>query len=186
MTLEGANLVDSSQKHEYISQDEVYQTELVFGELILNLSTGEVKCKLTNKILRKITKTPMNFIITLYKNNSLTVNKDELIVEVWGGYTSPENITQTVNKLRSMIDDREKKYIVNEPGKGYCLNFDTQYEVVKHKENCNKCNRYEGLIDCVKKVQNGSCHVKFYLITFITIISTFTFVQLFFVYKLFL
>ncbi|KLV09293.1 hypothetical protein ABT56_03645 [Photobacterium aquae] len=114
------------------------------GKWILDLETGRLF--LNNDLsacVKVIPNKPLEFLSVLCCGNGQVVDKDIIVDAVWRGHTSPENITQTVNKLRILLDDYDKEIIVNVPGKGYILKyseylFNDKKETVKeefHEEN---------------------------------------------------
>lgn len=70
-----------------------------------------------------LTNKQLKFIQLLCKNKGELVDKETIIQIVWGGATSPESLTQIVNKLRSIFDDKDKNILINYPGKGYSISF---------------------------------------------------------------
>lgn len=120
------------------------------GKWILDLDTGRLSLEDDLSVCVKvIPNKPLAFLSVLCCGNGQVVDKDIIVDAVWRGHTSPENITQTVNKLRILLDDYDKKIIVNEPGKGYALNY-KNYLFDEKKETLKKESSKEGFI--LKKV----------------------------------
>lgn len=96
---------------------------VLIGDWSLSLTSGEL-INVHDASRRKVlTHKPLLFVKTLCSGQGEVVPKQEIIEKVWGGFTSPENITQVVNKLRVTFEDKNKDIFVNFPGIGYALVF---------------------------------------------------------------
>ncbi|WP_179944866.1 winged helix-turn-helix domain-containing protein [Vibrio owensii] len=96
---------------------------MLIGDWILRLDSGEVINVHDHQRKKNLTSKLLLFVNTLIEGNGEVVPKAQIVDKVWGGYTSPENITQVINKLRVIFDDVEKNLFVNHPSIGYSLNF---------------------------------------------------------------
>ncbi|MEC4724380.1 helix-turn-helix domain-containing protein [Shewanella sp. D64] len=92
------------------------------GLYIVDMNTG-IFYKDGDSNSKLLTNKQLKFIQLLCKNKGGLVNKEIIIQIVWGGATSPESLTQIVNKLRSIFDDKDKNILINHPGKGYSISF---------------------------------------------------------------
>ena len=93
------------------------------GELYVNIESGDVFLELSLPPFRRLTRKQLEFIIVFYHAGDTVVTKSQIINSVWGGVTSPESLTQMVNRVRFILDDKDKKLLRNIPGVGYSLVF---------------------------------------------------------------
>lgn len=107
---------------------------LLIGEWVLNTQTGEVFNVFDEYRKKHLTSKPLLFVKTLVEGKGAIVTKTEIIDNVWGGYTSPENVTQVVNKLRVIFEDTNKEIFKNHPAKGYSLSFCEYFGPVDNKD----------------------------------------------------
>ncbi|MUJ20920.1 winged helix-turn-helix domain-containing protein [Aliivibrio fischeri] len=112
---------------------------IIIGSYLVNLKTGALtNIKNKNQEKKTLTKKLLEFLIVLYEGEGKPVNKQDIIKKVWAGHTSPENITQTVNKLRLILNDNNKNLIVNYQSIGYGLNYKEQRGLIKSNNKFNK------------------------------------------------
>ncbi|TDM53721.1 helix-turn-helix domain-containing protein [Aliivibrio fischeri] len=115
------------------------QKNIIIGSYLVNLKTGALtNIKSKNQEKKTLTKKLLEFLIVLYEGEGKPVNKQDIIKKVWAGHTSPENITQTVNKLRLIFNDNNKNLIVNYQSIGYGLNYKEQKGIIKSESKFNK------------------------------------------------
>ena len=89
----------------------------------INIENGDIFSDLYEPAFRRLTKKQLEFILVFYNAGDSVVTKRQIIDAVWGGVTSPESLTQMVNRVRSILDDKDKKLLVNIPGIGYSMVF---------------------------------------------------------------
>jgi len=76
---------------------------------------------LTPKIFRLLT--------CLYEGRDGVVSKEQIIDFVWESKPiSQESLSQLINRTRYLLEDKDKRILVNEPGIGYSLVFGEQCE----------------------------------------------------------
>ncbi len=117
---------------------------IIIGFYRINLKSG-ILTHINNKSLesKTLTKKLLEFLIVLYEGGGEPVTKNDIVDKIWGGYTSPENVTQTVNKLRIALNDHNKNLIVNYPSIGYGLNYKEIKSPVFNKELLSKIKKNE-------------------------------------------
>ncbi|MFN1531595.1 winged helix-turn-helix domain-containing protein [Vibrio jasicida] len=129
---------------------------MLIGDWILKLDSGELLNVHDQNRKKNLTSKLLLFVNTLVEGNGQIVAKSQIIDQVWGGHTSPENITQVINKLRVIFEDVDKNLFVNHPSVGYSLKFSSYSNLVvlgaiENKSLCD--NRSD--IESSAPVQNG-------------------------------
>lgn len=127
---------------------------LLIGDWVLNTETGEIFNVFDEDRKKHLTSKPLLFVKTLIDGNGDVVTKTQIIDEVWGGYTSPENVTQVVNKLRVIFEDTNKEIFRNHPAKGYSLSFCEYLPSSNTIDNEDKTNHSSGSDSVIDKEEN--------------------------------
>ncbi len=89
----------------------------------INIENGDIFFVLSEPAFRRLTKKQLEFILVFYNAGDSVVTKRQIVDAVWAGVTSPESLTQMVNRVRSILDDKDKKLLINVPGIGYSMVF---------------------------------------------------------------
>lgn len=121
------------------------------GELYINIDSGDVFLELSLSPFRRLTRKQLEFIVVFYHAGDSVVTKNQIISSVWGGVTSPESLTQMVNRVRFILDDKDKKLLRNIPGVGYSLVFfdviESEFEIENKDVDILKTETSTQLLD---------------------------------------
>lgn len=121
------------------------------GELYINIESGDVFLELSLLPFRRLTRKQLEFVVVFYHAGDSVVTKSQIIDSVWGGVTSPESLTQMVNRVRFILDDKDKKLLKNIPGVGYSLVFfdviESEFEIENKDEDILKAETSTQLLD---------------------------------------
>lgn len=129
---------------------------MLIGDWILKLDSGELLNVHDQNRKKNLTSKLLLFVNTLVEGNGQIVAKSQIVDQVWGGHTSPENITQVINKLRVIFEDVDKNLFVNHPSIGYSLKFSSysNLDVLGALENKSLCDNRSD-IESSAPVQNS-------------------------------
>lgn len=129
---------------------------VLIGDWILKLDSGELLNVHDQNRKKNLTSKLLLFVNTLVEGNGQIVAKSQIVDQVWGGHTSPENITQVINKLRVIFEDVDKNLFVNHPSIGYSLKFSSysNLDVLGALENKSLCDNRSD-IESSAPVQNS-------------------------------
>ncbi|HFQ5443383.1 TPA: transcriptional regulator [Vibrio vulnificus] len=129
---------------------------VLIGDWILKLDSGELLNVHDQNRKKNLTSKLLLFVNTLVEGNGQIVTKSQIVDQVWGGHTSPENITQVINKLRVIFEDVDKNLFVNHPSIGYSLKFSSysNLDVLGALENKSLCDNRSD-IESSALVQNS-------------------------------
>ncbi|WP_083628787.1 winged helix-turn-helix domain-containing protein [Vibrio panuliri] len=73
-----------------------------------------------------LTKKQYDLLCCLIDAHPAVVDKETIVENVWETkHISSESLPQLINRTRQVLGDHDKNILVNEPGKGYRLNFTT-------------------------------------------------------------
>ncbi|MGR5277466.1 winged helix-turn-helix domain-containing protein [Vibrio rotiferianus] len=153
---------------------------LVFGKYTWTVGTRVLRLaeQESEKFgLDEIGLTPKIFrlLMCLYEGRSGVVSKEQIIDFVWESKPiSQESVSQLINRTRCLLEDKDKRILVNEPGIGYSLVY---VEQDKNKTSALTSelsrNVVSPTIEAVSKVQ-PALNVRYLgliLLTLITIVN---------------
>ncbi|WP_194436058.1 winged helix-turn-helix domain-containing protein [Vibrio fluminensis] len=119
---------------------------IILGDLIWEVESKELKKvdgDAANEVAVVLTPKQYQLLKCLYDAYPNVLKKEEIVGEVWSNtFTSPESLPQLIIRTRQAIGDTTKQILVNQPGVGYSLNFQSPVinEVESLPTDCEPSN----------------------------------------------